>query len=339
MDDIEVIRLQYWWPESTERLRQEGGGIPIAWRSSKLARLQMIPFALIHTLSVAYYARDCDIIHAHWTLSAGAARLSRFIHRRPIVATLHGSDIFQGARGKLGAWITHWILQGCDALITISQALMKATTQLGIPAEAIKVIPEPIDVERFNISSKLRMPLILYVGSLIERKGVIYLIEALSRLASIHPSLQLVVIGKGPERERLENVVADSALTKRVAFIGSQPSDTVRKWMQRAKIFVLPSIEEGLGVVLIEALACGTPIVASDVGGIPDVVTPDVGLLVPPASSELLAKAIDQLLRDDQLHARMSKNSRQRAEKYFDSNQIATKLITIYREVTGLQTT
>lgn len=333
MEEIEVIRPRYWWPESGEILRREGGGLPVIWQKSWLACWQMIPFILVHTLAVARYARDCDVIHAQWTLSAGAAWLSRIIHRRPIVATLHGSDIFQAAQGWLGTWLTRQVLQRCDRIIAVSEALAKAASKIGIPASRIIVIPDGIDLNQFTPSENQREPLIVFVGSLIKRKGVIYLIEAMSHITSACPTVRLIIIGDGPERPALEQAAATACLTRRVTFVGQQPSQQVRQWLQAAQVFVLPSVEEGLGVVLLEALACGTPIVASQVGGIPEVVTSNVGLLVPPANSTLLAESITQLLSDTQRWLAMSQNARRRAEELYDWQQIAVRFVSIYREI------
>lgn len=338
IEDIEVIRPRYWWPESGEVLRKEGGGLPIVWRKSWLARFQMIPFIFVHTLAVARYAHDCDVIHTQWTLSAGAAWLSKVIHRRPILATLQGSDIFQVTRSRLGAWLTRVVLQRCDRISALSQALAISTAAIGIPLSAITITPNGVDLTKFVPPSNSREPLILYVGSLIKRKGVVYLLEAMSEIAEVYPASRLMVVGDGPERPSLEKRVTDLGLTGRVTFAGPQSPTQVRQWMQRAKVFVLPSVEEGLGVVLLEALACGTPIVASRVGGIPDVVTPDVGLLVPPANSDLLVRAIGRLLSNDQEWAEMSKNARTRAEKHYDWHQIAAQFITIYQEIVGVTT-
>jgi glycosyltransferase involved in cell wall biosynthesis len=333
LGEIEVIRPRYWWPESQELLRREGGGLPIVWRKSRLARLQMLPFLLVHTLAVARYARGCDVIHAQWTLSAGAAWLSRVSHGCPIVVTLHGSDIFQAAQGRLGARLTRRVLQGCDRIIAVSQALAEAAGQIGISPGSITVIPDGVDLSQFSPAQSEREPLLLYIGSLIKRKGVEYLIEALAAIAQRQPSLRLLIVGDGPERPTLERLVSDRCLTERVTFAGQQPSNQVRLWLQQAKLFVLPSVEEGLGVVLLEALACGVPIVASRVGGIPEAVTPEVGLLVPPANPTLLGEAIIQLLSDEPRWQMMSQNARKRAEEFYDWRQIAAKLITIYRDL------
>lgn len=333
MEEIEVIRPRYWWPESGEILRQEGGGLPIVWRKSRLARLQMIPFILVHTLAVARYARDCDVIHAQWTLSAGAAGLSGVIHHRPILATLQGSDIFQVTRSRVGAWLTRFVLRRCERISALSQALAASTTAIGVPLSKITVIPNGVDLTQFTPPVKARETLILYVGSLIKRKGVIYLLEAMSIITQTYPSFRLIVVGDGPERLILEQAAANLCLNERVNFVGFQSPQQVREWLRQAKVFVLPSVEEGLGVVLLEALACGTPIVASQVGGIPDIVTPEVGLLASPASPNSLAEAVRGLLSDEQRWVEMSKNARKRAEKLYDWHQIAAQFIAIYQEI------
>jgi glycosyltransferase involved in cell wall biosynthesis len=255
------------------------------------------------------------------------------IHHCSIVVTLHGSDIFQAAQGRLGAMLTRRVLQGCDRIIAVSQALAEAVGQIGISPDPITVIPDGVDLSQFSPAQNNREPLLLYIGSLIKRKGVEYLIEALALIAQKQPSLRLLIVGDGPERPTLERLVSNRCLTERVTFAGQQPPNEVRLWLQQAKLFVLPSVEEGLGVVLLEALACGVPIVASRVGGIPEAVTLDVGLLVPPADPTLLGEAIIQLLSDEQRWQTLSQNARKRAEEFYDWRQIAAKLINIYQDL------
>ncbi len=333
MDNVEVIRPQYWWPESAEKLRQPGGGIPIAWQSSRLVRLQMIPFILIHTLAVARYARGYDVVHAQWTLSAGAAWLSRMIHQRPVLATLQGSDIFQVTRNRFGAWLTNFVLQRCNRISVLSPALAEATMAVGISEKNIKIIPNGVDVNQFQPASEERKATILYVGSLIERKGVSFLIKAMPKILEAHPQYRLVIVGEGVERERLQALAQELGVAEQINFAGAQPSDQVRHWMQRSKIFVLPSVEEGLGVVLLEALASGTPVVASEVGGIPTVITPEVGHLVPPGDADALAQNICRLLTNNTQWSTMSQQARHRAEEIYDWQKIAAQFIEIYDDM------
>lgn len=333
VENIEVFRPRYWWPESAEMLRQPGGGLPIVWRRSRLARVQVLPFIMVHTLAVARHARDCDIIHAQWTLSAAAAWLSRPWHGKPIVATLQGSDIFQVVTNRWGALLTRLVLQHCDRITALSRALVDATETIGIPATAITIIPNGVDLAQFIPSDRIRAPLIVYVGSLIRRKGVIYLLRAMAQLAPAHPSLRLVIVGEGVERPSLQSAARELGIAARVSFVGEASREHVRSWMQQAKVFVLPSTEEGFGVVLLEALACGTPIVASQVGGICDVVTPEVGILVPPGDPDALAAAIAQLMGDEKRWMEYSSNARKRAEGLYDWHRIVLRYQDLYQDL------
>lgn len=333
MEDIEVFRPHYWWPESGELLRQPGGGLPIVWRRQPWARVQMLPFVGVHALAIARCARDCDVIHAHWTLSAGCAWLGRRGHGRPIVATLQGSDVFQVTRSGLGAWMTRLVLGRCDRISAISRALAETAIATGVPASRIAVIPNGVNVEQFVPPTEPRQEVLLFVGTLIPRKGAGYLLRAMPQIVSRHPAVRLVVVGEGPEQGALEYQARELGISQRVEFVGWQPRDSIRDWMQRARLLVLPSLEEGLGVVLLEALACGTPIIGSDVGGIPDVVVPEVGILVPPADPVRLAEAADHLLSDQARWRQMSQQARQRVEACYAWPKIAGRFVEMYKDM------
>ena len=337
IDGIEVLRPRYWWPERWEILRKEGvAGLPATWRKYPLGRLQIVPFVLVHTLVTAYCARACELIHAHWTLSAAAACLGRWIHHRPILVTLQGSDIFQVTRHPIGAWLTRNVLQHCDCITALSCALKEATTTIGTRPDKIQIIPNGVDTTRFTPpANEDRDNLILYVGSFIERKGVKYLLAAMPEVFRSFPRYHLVLIGEGPQYLPLKQLAESLGIAEWVTFLGFQPQDQIRTWMQRAKLLVLPSLEEALGVVLLEALACGTPVVASRVDGIRDVITPDVGGLVSPADPTALSKAIQGVLANPRQWADMSHHARERAVMNYDWDHIASQFIALYQSITG----
>ncbi len=332
MENVEVIRPRYWFPENKEILRHPGGGIPIIWKDSFLAKVQMLAFIFVQTLTVIRFSRGFDVIHTQWTLSAGIAILSRAVHRRPILATLQGSDLFQVPRSKTGKILTKWVLMYTQQITVLSRALLNEALNIGVSLDKIKVIPNGVDINKFS-PSKRRDNVILYVGSLIKRKGVNYLIEAFAMLADIYPEYSLVIVGDGVDSVALRTDVQKRALSSKVIFTGSLPPDLVRDWMQHAQVFVLPSIEEGLGVVLLEALACGTPIVASAVGGIVDVVSDDVGYLVSPANPEELKRSIEILIQDANIWEKMSKNARNKAVREYDWKKIANQFSVIYQKM------
>ncbi len=334
IDGIEILRPRYWWPERWEMLRKERGGLPVTWRKYPLIRVQIIPFLLVHALATIRCARFCTLIHAHWTLSAGAACLGRWLHRRPIVATVQGSDILQVPRHPLGAKLTRVVLSCCDRITALSRALAVRILELGIDSEKVKIIPNGVDITRFcPQEERQREDIILFVGSLIERKGVRYLLQAMPKVFRAFPEYRLVIIGDGPQSPLLKQLAAALGIEERVLFMGSQTHDQVRDWMQRAKLLVLPSLEEGMGVVLVEALACATPAVASCVDGIPDVITPDVGVLVPPADPEALSESICEILSDHTRWSVLSRNARERAVEYYSWDKIIQQFINIYQSI------
>jgi glycosyltransferase involved in cell wall biosynthesis len=177
------------------------------------------------------------------------------------------------------------------------------------------------------------MPIILFVGSLIERKGLRYLLDAWSRIAPAFSQMQLILIGEGPQRNELELLARSLGITRQVQFLGSKTPAQVAEWMRRTRLFVLPSIEEGLGVVLLEALASGTPCIGSMVGGIPDVITPEVGTLVPPREPDTLANAIQHMLSNQERWEQFSAQARRRAVEYYSWDVIGKRLMSVYQSV------
>jgi len=334
--DIEIVRPRYWWPERLEMLRREVGGLPVVWRKYPLARVQILSFFLMHAFVTARYAQSCDVVHAQWTLSAGAACLGRWVHRCPVLVTVYGSDILQVPRHPIGAWLTWLVLSCCDRITAVSHALQKRVVQLGVSPERVLVVPIGVDVTKFLPADDVhRENLILFVGSLIERKGVRYLLEAMPQILSVFPEYRLVIAGDGPEIISLKQRAVELGISRQVDFVGFQSQDNVRVLMQRARVVVLPSLEEGMGAVLVEAMACGTPVVASRVDGIQDVVTEEVGVLVSPANPMELAEGIRTVLFDPIRWREYSYNARLRAVKYYNWDIIVPRFIQIYQSLVG----
>lgn len=331
---VQVVRPRYWWPEEAELLRKDGGGLPITLRKYPLARVQLPPFLARHSLALADCARTADVIHAHWTISGAAGLFARWRYQRPLLVTVQGSDIFQVTKHPIGAWLTRTLLQRAQRVTALSQALKTATTAIGVPAEQIEVIPNGVDVRSFAPPvDAQRQPVILFVGYLIARKGVRYLLDALPPVLQALPNFRAVLIGDGPEENALRQQAAALGIAERVEFLGFLPQEQVRHWMQRATVFVLPSLEEGQGVVLLEALASGLPVVASRVDGIQEVVTNQVGVLVEPAQPPALAAALLNLLQNPSQWAALSQQARQHMLNHYDWDQIANRYLELYQEL------
>jgi glycosyltransferase involved in cell wall biosynthesis len=329
-DGIEIFRPQY-LPEKWEILQSEGGGLPVIWKKRPWARLAILPFMITHTLQTGFLARDCDIIHANWTLSAVAAWASAWIHHKPMIVTVQGSDMFQAVKMPLVRALTRAALKKMKKVLALSKALAIEVCSIGISPENIEIVPNGVDLTRFPVGKSIREPIILYVASLIERKGPKFLIQAFQGVNHRFPDARLIMIGDGLQRQELESMATALGVSDRVEFLGWQTQQKVSEWMRKAKIFTLPSVEEGLGVVLLEALASGTVCVGSNVGGIPDVITPEVGILVPPGDPKSLQIALEHILESDKMWQDLSIHARYRAEELYNWDQIASRILSIYQ--------
>lgn len=330
-DGMEIFRPQYLF-EKWEILQEEGGGLPEVWKRNKFSRLVIIPFILVHAINVIRCARGYDVIHANWTLSASIARITQIFHRKPVFATIQGSDIFQATEIPFVSKVSCITLNRVNKVFALSHSIYEKLISIGVQPLKIHIIPNGVDVNKFYTGDSKRDQIILFVGSLIERKGPINLLQAYEGIIDKFPSSKLIYIGDGPLKIGLQEMVVMKRLFSNVALLGDQPQEVVSRWMRIAKIFVLPSIEEGLGVVLLEALASGTPCVASNVGGIPDVVTPDVGILVPPKAPVLLQNALIELLIDEKKWISFSTQARIRAEKVFNWDVVISSITPYYEE-------
>jgi glycosyltransferase involved in cell wall biosynthesis len=329
MDGVEVIRPHY-LPDRWEILQKDSSGLPLEWRNNPWSRLAILPFLFMHTLATAYWSRGYDIIHANWTLSGVSAWITQWLHHCPYFVTVHGSDIFQATHMFLPRILTRRALGKSRGVIAVSQALADEVIKMGVNPEKVHVISNGVDLGKFSFGvPEMREPIILYVGSLIERKCVHVLITAFSLVINDLPDYRLVIVGEGILSNSLKQTVWELGLDRKVDFTGFQTQEQVHDWMRRAKLFVLPSNEEGQGVVLLEALASGTPCIGSLVGGIPDVITPGVGLLVPPDNPGELCRAILEIINSDDWE-NMSCKARQRAEDEYNWDHIAQKILRQY---------
>ncbi len=219
----------------------------------------------------------------------------------PIITTVCGSDINANINSKKITSLITKSLDRTQKIITISNDLYKKIIALGIPNEKISTIPIGYRTDRFKQNSKkeirerLKLPqnkkIVLFVGNLVAVKGIEYLIDA---FAQIHDKINdtfLIIIGKGDQKKYIEQLesldLSDSAV-----LTGAIPHQELNQWMSSADVFVLPSIQEGLGAVLIESMACGIPAVGSRVGGIPDIINIENGFLCTPKSVNDLSEKI-----------------------------------------------
>ena len=201
--------------------------------------------------------------------------------------------------------------------ITVSPSSRKAIQRLRLTQRAIKIISPGVDLEKMKPGKKTKTPLILYLGRLKPYKSVDVLIRAFSLLARDFKEARLIIAGDGEERKKLESLVKRLALTERVVFKGKVLEKEKISLMQKAWVFVTPSFIEGWGLTTVEANACGTPVIASDVPGLRDsVLDGKTGFLFPYGNDKILAERILKLLTDRPLRKKMSLEARRWAENF-----------------------
>jgi teichuronic acid biosynthesis glycosyltransferase TuaC len=244
---------------------------------------------------------DFDVIDAHYFYPDGVAALwiGRRL-RRPVVITARGTDINLLPRYSPPRRMICWAIANADRLIAVSEALKRALVDLGAVPDHVEVLRNGVDLSMFGPTDRrvarqslaLTRPTLLSVGHLIERKGHDRVIEAMSRL----PDFDLIIVGEGPEREALGDLARRVGVADQVRFLGSRPHATLPEVYGAADALVLASSREGWPNVLLEAMACGTPVIASNIWGNPEVVqAPASGVLMEQNTPEGIASAVRSL--------------------------------------------
>ena len=248
-----------------------------------------------------------DLIDAHYYYPDGvaAALLGRWLGK-PVVVTARGSDINLIAQHRVPRALISWAGRHAGASIGVSQALTDRLQALSIAPDRLHKIRNGVDLERFRPLEPDAMrqqlgvtgsPVLLTVGNLHHHKGQWLVLEALALLRATHPTARLVIIGDGPDRASLMARAQALGLTEAVSFAGQVPNTELLRWYSAADVLVLASSREGWPNVLLEAMACGTPVVAAQVGGVPEVVAdPVAGALVPQREPAAFAAAVEGLL-------------------------------------------
>lgn len=264
---------------------------------------------------------DFDLLFGTWAYPDGfATMLMARKLKKPYVIKVHGTDVNEYIKYKLRRMMIARTLKNAEKVISVSNALKEKVKDIGVPEEKIVVIPNGVDTSKFHPMDRLKArqilglttndKLILFVGNLKPVKGVAYLVEAIHILRSrLDRSFKLIIIGDGELRNELEEKVKGLGLKDIVHFKGIRPHDEIPLWMNACDLLCLPSLNEGMPNVILEASACGTPVVATKVGGIPEILIDGKnGYLVPPRDPHKLADAILRTLshrwnKDGILHA------------------------------------
>lgn len=287
--------------------------------------------------------KTIDLVHAHYIFPTGVvAYLGKKWFGVPYVVTAHGGDIDQMPKKspRIAAW-TKKILQHADQVIAVGEKLKEDVVHdfeveeskvhvvsMGVDPEVFHVRPQEIARETLQLSKEATI--LLYVGNVIRAKGIIELIEAYELARKENEQLLLYIVGSQKDTSFVQEVQAliqEKQLEEGIHLVGPQPQKTLARWMAAADVFVLPSYHEGFGLVALEAMAVGTPVVGSNVGGLPYLLANDAGILVEPQNSQSLAKGIEQALSRPEERYTEAKSEIVKKHSY---ETIAQELLAIY---------
>jgi len=331
LEGVEVIRYHYFPIHKWETLCYPGAIVPRI--KEKKIRAILVPFLFVALFfKLLIILPKYDIVHAHWLIPQG---IVQSFFKKPYIVTGHGGDVTSLNKGIVKKLKERCLKEATD-VTTVSQYLSEYMRELETSCKP-HIISMGVDLKMFG--SKYRMDdffgqkekkVILFVGRLAEKKGVTYLIDAMKKIENAI----LVIVGEGP----LNNQLKKQALYKgdQIRFLGAKSHEELKTLLASADIFVAPSItanngdSEGLGLVLLEAMASGLPVVATRTGGIVQIIEDGInGFLVEEKNSMQLAEAISQILSDDKIIERFKEKGFETIKKY-DYREISKQYKNLY---------
>jgi L-malate glycosyltransferase len=279
-----------------------------------------------------------DILHAHY--ATGYGFLGRICNYHPLIISVWGSDVFEFPnRSFLHKWLLSSNLNAADVIASTSHCMAKETRKYIDPRREIYITPFGIDLDLFAPKKTFNWAedgelTIGTIKALEPIYGITNLVQAFVRISSKYPKLKLLIVGNGSERELLIETISTAGLSERAQVLSAVPHDQVPEYMSKIDIFVVPSRSESFGVAALEASASEIPVIASDVGGLPEVVLDGVtGYLVPVNNVESLAEKITQLIESPHLRLEMGENGRRFVEENYMWAESVNKMSDLYNKL------
>jgi glycosyltransferase involved in cell wall biosynthesis len=342
VEGVLVYRFRYFFPFA-ESLAYDGG-IITNLKSNPLKWL-LVPFFLVSQLfHMILLTRKykVSLIHAHWIIPQGLlaviCRQCRLVSKHiRILCTSHGADLFS-LQGGLLETLKRYTFRHCDHATVVSNAMRDRLVSMGCSTGNITVQPMGVDLTTQFVPDEnaVKSRDIVYVGRLVEKKGVSTLIGSINLLKKSYPELTVALVGDGPERPDLAQQCRQLGVNEQVEFLGSMPNDRVPQFYQSAKIAVVPSIvaadgdQEGLGLVAVEAMGCGCATIVSDLPALRDVVDDgETGLAFKAGNDTDLAEKISTLMSKPGLSTQLGRAGRQSVIDKFDWHKVGTRYLEI----------
>jgi len=333
---IHVKRFRYFFI-LLERLSYHGG--ILAKLKKNPFQYGLLPFFFmgeLYALIKLLKHHRFHLIHAHWLIPQGlVAVLACYLtgSKIPLLFTSHGGDLF-GLQGLIMNRIKRWVILKSHALTVVSREMIEAVERLGAAHKKIYVIPMGADLKtRFVPAKTARInDNLLFVGRLVEKKGLHYLIHALPLILERHPQVTLRIAGDGPEKINLIRVCENLGIAANVRFLGAVKNERLPAFYQASGVLVFPSViaddgdREGFGLVLVEALGCECAAVVTDLPAMQDIIQDGkTGLVVPQKNIQKLAEKVILLLEDQKLRESLGREGRRHVLRNFDWMIIAEK--------------
>jgi len=342
LEGVDVERFNYFYPRRFQRLAGRSGMIDNV-KEGFLVKLQVISFLFFNIVYSLRKFRDMDIVHVQWPIPNGLGALFlKKIYGIPYINTIHGEEVYLSKRYHT-IFALKWIVNNAKKTITNSSATRDSCLEAGLDEYNIQIIPFGVDTDFFK---PLKLPKnedmfqILSVGYLIERKGFEYLIRAMKEVLKKHKNARLKIVGSGPLENKLKNMIIKLELQNEVEIIKNVSDEELLRLYNSSDLFVLPSITdsqgntEGLGVVLLEAMASGLPVIGSNVGGIKDIIVDnETGLLFQEKNSQEIVDKIIFTIENKSKMNKLAENGLNFVEENFNWEIVAELYINCYKSV------
>jgi glycosyltransferase involved in cell wall biosynthesis len=343
---VNIRRFSYWWPKRAHRLCY-GAGIPTNIRMHKWAALQFPLLEAGFFAAALRYGRRADVLNPHWTFAALPTVIAAKLASKAVITTAYSAEYIP----KLLHPINRLVTRHSQAVLSISQYTHQKVEEVQPPRRHYvipfgvnpeKIAPPDFDIQRFRSEQGMSADewLIFAVGRLVERKGYRFLIDAVAELVRGGKPARLLLAGRGPDADQLQAQIDAAGLANRAALLGFVSDETLKLFLRASDVLVMPSIAdktgdtEGLGVPLLEAMANGTPVIGSNIGGIVDIVRHgQTGLLVEPENAAAIAEAIEQLMSDSSLRRQLIAEGYELVNGAFSWQAIAQRTISVFEEV------
>jgi glycosyltransferase involved in cell wall biosynthesis len=345
IEDIVIHRFRY-SSDRYERLAYHGNMQQLV-RENLLNKLIFLLFLFSFFWKASKLAAKDQIrlIHAHWWIPSGLVGVwvSR-VTGKPLVVTTHGTDIMILYSSKVLRILAGFVFSRA-ACVTVVSTFLKRKLQsiLRIPSAKIKVLPMPVDLDSFSASGKAtgigaypeeeteKRKKILCVARYTKQKRLDTLIDALALLKEEDFDSEAILIGEGEEEENLKRMIGNQALWDRISLLPLMSQEKLSHYYRESDVLILPSVDEGFGLVLVEAQLCRTPVIGADSGGIPDIIEPEkTGLLFPPGNAQALADSIKRILTQKEQAGKLASNAYEKARTRFSPDSIAGAFVSIY---------